>query len=138
MKNLRKLLIVFFFTVAVSLFALAYSASAATVKYSVDGGYIYFNTSSGAIIDADSWVKVVNIPEQIDGVDVVSINSRAFYSSKALTTVTLPDTVVTIGDYAFAFCNSLRNITIPDNVTSIGNSAFTGCEVLEKINIGMM
>ena len=109
MKNLKKLLVVFFFTVAVSLFALAYSASAATVKYSVDGGYIYFNTSSGAIIDADSWVKVVNIPEQIDGVDVVSINSRAFYSSKALTTVTLPDTVVTICDYAFAFCNSLRN-----------------------------
>ncbi len=46
MKNLKKLLIAFIFTVLVSAFALAYSASAEEISYPVDGGYIYFDTDN--------------------------------------------------------------------------------------------
>ena len=64
----------------------------------------------------------VVIPSDINGKQVVSIWNDAF-SSKQLTSVTIPDSVTSIGHRAFEN-NQLTSVTIPNSVTSIGNSAF--------------
>ena len=64
----------------------------------------------------------VVIPSSINGKQVVAIGNDAF-SSKQLTSVTIPNSVTSIGNSAFEN-NQLTSITIPDSVTSIGNGAF--------------
>ena len=87
-------------------------AASSDIKYEVEGGYIYFNKSTGAITDCDKTVTKAVIPSQINGVSVTSI-----------------------GYEAFAYCNSLMSVEIPNGVTSIGNRAFNVCTSLESINV---
>ena len=67
---------------------------------------------------------------------VTSIGGYAFDNCTALSEITIPDSVTSIGNNAFRRCISLTEITIPDSVTSIGNNAFQYCSSLESINIG--
>ena len=108
MKNLKKLLLVFFFTVAVSLFVFAIFASAEDVKYPVDGGYIYFDSETGTITGADNNLKVLDIPAEINGVSVTAIAKNAFKetatdasSERMHEIVIIPASVDTIGLGAF-------------------------------------
>lgn len=66
--------------------------------------------------------KDVVVPGQLDGLSVTTIGSWSFWS-KALTSVTIPDSVTTIGYRAF-HSNALTSVTIPDGVTTIGVEAF--------------
>ncbi|NLC47856.1 MAG: leucine-rich repeat domain-containing protein, partial [Tenericutes bacterium] len=69
----------------------------------------------------------VVIPDTINGKTVVAIEEGAFISGayyyivqkKALTSVTIPNTVRYIGDYAFRG-NNLLTLTIPNSVNTIG------------------
>ena len=67
--------------------------------------------------------SAVIIPSTIDGLPVSDIGTNAFQGT-ALTSVTIPDSVVDIASIAFCFCGALTNVTIPDSVTSIGAYAF--------------
>lgn len=67
--------------------------------------------------------------------DTKTIADSAFCDCRALTSVTIADSVVSIGAYAFKNCTSLTSITIPKNVTSIGNEAFYTCFDLQSINV---
>ena len=60
---------------------------------------------------------VIVILENIDGVPVTSIESRAFWD-KGLTSVTFPDSVTSIGDIAFS-TNQLTSVILPANLTSL-------------------
>lgn len=100
-------------------------------------------------------LKVVVIPEKIDGYPVKKISFRdcenltyviipdsvteigdmAFYDCDSLTSVTIPDSVTEIGDGAFYDCDSLISVTIPGSVMKIGESAFKGCESLTSVTI---
>ena len=75
------------------------------------------------------------IPSTYQGKPVTSIGKKAFYCCKALTSITIPDSVTSIRDSAFSHCSSLTSITIPNSVTSIGESAFRGCSSLTSITI---
>lgn len=55
---------------------------------------------------------------------------------KAITDVSIPNTVTAIDHYAFRGCKNLTRITIPDSVTSIGIYAFAGCTNLTSATIG--
>ncbi len=46
-------------------------ANATDIPYAVEGGNIYFDTATGTVTDADKTVTFVNIPEKINGVDVI-------------------------------------------------------------------
>ena len=54
---------------------------------------------------------------------------------RALTSVTIPNSVTRIGESAFSGCSALTSVTIPDSVTSIGESAFSGCSALTSVTI---
>lgn len=66
---------------------------------------------------------------------VTSICNEAFWLCKALTSVTIPNTVTTIGVSAFAYCTGITSFTIPNSVTTIGSGAFYGCTGLTSITI---
>ena len=107
--------------------SLAVPVSAETVKYPVDGGYIYFNPATGTVTGCTGKVNNLDIPSSINGVSVTAIGNYAFYDKYVIKTATIPDTVTKIGDGAFEHCEEMTSITIPDSVTSIGTSAFHAC-----------
>ena len=103
------------------------------------------------------------IPEAIDGVKIVNIESGAFGScnaaacnekdnlkyigskdnpylflvkaSKNLENFEIDSGCKYIGDSAFYECSNLAKITIPNSVTFIGNQAFSGCSNLTSVTI---
>ena len=74
------------------------------------------------------------IPARYKGVAVTQIGAGAFQDCKALTSVTIPDSVQIIEEYAFFGCTGLTSITIPNAVTTVGDSAFEGCTGLTAVH----
>ena len=78
---------------------------------------------------------IVEVPSQIDGKQVTSIGSRAFYQCTKITQLTLPEGIAKIGDAAFWACSGLAELTLPDSVKDIGDSAFDECRGLTKLSL---
>lgn len=89
----------------------------------------YTNYYTGSIV----------IPEKVtyDGTEysVTSIGEAAFFASRYITSVTIPNSVTSIGSAAFAECIGLTSMTIPNSVTSIDNYAFGYCYSLTSVTI---
>ncbi len=75
-------------------------------------------------------MKSVKIPNSVK-----SIGVDAFRDCSGLTSVTIPNSVTSIDGDAFRDCTGLASVTIPNSVTSIGWSAFSGCSGLTSITI---
>lgn len=125
--------------------------------YPVDGGNLYFDKSTGEIVDCDRSVTRADIPSSIDGVRVTRIGYRAFDWCSKLEAVYTPNSLREIGDFAFFHCSVLReaiiadgiehicdsafeycgltSITIPASVKSIGDRAFVSCRELTNVGI---
>ena len=82
------------------------------VPYGVTGGYLYFDRSTGEIVDCDETVTETAIPSVIRDKEVKRI-----------------------APYAFEDCNVLKRITIPSTLTGIGEQSFTSCSALESIEV---
>lgn len=82
------------------------------VPYGVTGGYLYFDRSTGEIVDCDETVTEAAIPSVIRDKEVKRIAA-----------------------YAFEDCNVLKRITIPSTVTLLSEQAFFGCGGLESIEV---
>ncbi|GHV77114.1 hypothetical protein AGMMS49942_19350 [Spirochaetia bacterium] len=93
-----------------------YVNSPADFTYTINAGQVMI---TGYL---DTIHKNVVIPSTIEGLPVAFIGYGAF-QSKALTSVTIPNSVTTIGNFAFSN-NQLTSVTIPNSVTTIGYSAF--------------
>ena len=65
---------------------------------------------------------------------VVEIGDFAFFGSKNLVSVTIPESVTKIGEWAFAL-GGLKIANVPNKVKTIGDYAFDGCENLEQVYI---
>lgn len=64
----------------------------------------------------------IDIPESIDGKDVVEIGSGVF-KGKGITAITIPSSVTKIGMGAFAM-NDIQSIELPEGIKEIDNMAF--------------
>ena len=99
--------------------------------YSCDSYGVLFNKSKTDLLQAPDGIQGhYTIPDS-----VIYIDSCAFDGCKALTSVTIPDSVTTIGDAAFGGAG-LTSVNIPDCVTSLGERAFEDCQSLKTVTIG--
>lgn len=92
----------------------------------------YVIDSTGTIITYNGVLKDIEVPSEINGINVVKIGQYAF-STSSIENIVLPTTVTKIDDYAFAGNETLQNITAP-SVTEIGISAFEGCYQLKEVS----
>lgn len=76
----------------------------------------------------------VNIPSTLGGATVTAIASYAFEDA-AITSVSVPSTVVSIGNGAFSNCTGLTSVTLPSGLSSMGTAVFKGCTKLSQVNI---
>ena len=103
-----------------------------------DSDYLTYTVNDDNTITVISCYKNainINIPSEIDGVPVTSINSSAFANMSKLKNVTIPDSVTSIGERAFYYCGNLTDIVIPDGVTTIESNTFYNCGSLKNITV---
>lgn len=94
----------------------------------------YRMASEGVIItgyQGFSWAA--EVPEQIDGQLVRTVDRKAFLSKKNLREIHLPAGVESIGDWAFAYCSNLERVTIPGCCSNLGKAVFLDCEQLQCV-----
>ncbi len=74
-------------------------------------------------------------PLQISGSKLTKIESYAFEGCKALTEITLGNTITNMGDCVFQDCIALTTVNMP-SVTSLGVYTFSGASKLNKVTFG--
>lgn len=66
---------------------------------------------------------------------VTEILSHTFRGCQALTSITLPNTLIDVKSTAFRDCSSLLSVVLPNRVESIGSNIFYDCSSLESLHI---
>ena len=98
----------------------------------VDDDYFYNNLSH-------SYKEVteitINIPEQIDGVDVVEISGFGVYLSYVKVKVVIPKTVKVVDSFAFSFNDNIYELEIADGVKVLESDAFTSMTNLKSVTV---
>ena len=94
-----------------------------------------FVFSQGTITGYKGLGGAVDIPSIIGGVPVAVIGENAFARNAAITSVSIPNSVVFVGNSAFDGNTALTRFTIGKSVQAIGNSAFSGATALKSVNI---
>lgn len=132
------------------LFLLTLLTSASAFAYEAEVGGVYYNFKSDGTAsvtyvkrysdeNSTAYVGRVEIPEKVMYNDieytVTTIESYAFYSCSAMTSVELPATIKVIDTNAFNGCSALENVTIPHGVTTVTSRAFSNCTKLKTISL---
>ena len=109
------------------------------------GDFSYGGLSDGTVEITGYTGKAgyVRIPDKINGKSVTRIGNRAFYKSKVLTDIYIPQTVTSIGANAFTFCDKFTSVVDGTKIRRIERSAFLSCRNLrnffidfEKVELG--
>lgn len=66
---------------------------------------------------------------------VTAVGAYAFYRSRHMTSVRLPESLTEIGAHAFQECTGLTSFDFPESLTYIGFAAFSHCEGLKAIRL---
>lgn len=98
----------------------------------VDDDYFYNNLSHS---DKEVTEITINIPEQIDGVDVVEISSFGVYLSDVKVKVVIPKTVKVVDSFAFSFNDNIYELEIADGVKVLESDAFTSMTNLKSVTV---
>lgn len=98
----------------------------------VDDDYFYNNLSHS---DKEVTEITINIPEQIDGVDVVEISSFGVYLSDVKVKVVIPKTVKVVDSFAFSFNDNIFELEISDGVKVLESDAFTSMPNLKSVTV---
>lgn len=105
-------------------------------KTSKDGfEYTFLDDGTVCITKYQGNDKDVNIPSQIEGINVTIIGGLAFDSCKSITSVIVPSTVTNINSDAFWGCTNLEKVVIQDGVKSIESMAFYNCINLKDVTL---
>lgn len=107
-------------------------------EYSIQesDGFLYSQDEDGIrIMRYNGNLLEVEIPAQINGIPVTSIEEGAFQNNGLVRRIVLPLTVKTIGDWAFSYMAGLRMIQLSDGIDHIGANAFTGSPNLQELRL---
>ena len=77
----------------------------------------------------------VNVPGEIDGSTVDVIQTNVFSNTDAITSLTLPDTLLQLKDSAIYWCESLNAVSLPDSLIAIGERNLRSCPLLTEVTI---
>ena len=99
-----------------------------------DGITYYILNGNAIVVSADTTLKNVVIPSDINGYPVTEIR-EAFKEHYQLVSIILPNSLKTIGNYSFYYCTRLKNIEIPESVTTINSHAFCFCTQLTTLTL---
>lgn len=107
----------------------------------VDDGYLnikfeYEDFLDGIKITAIKapYLKIITIPEFIDGKKVISIG-RGVFQNNPIREIKLPSSLIEIEEKAFENCSRLRSVNFPDSITEVKQCAFAGCTSLENVKL---
>ncbi len=105
--------------------------------YIEDENYRWYIDDDCAIIDRsyNTEAEHIDVPSELSGCPVTTLDGDVFYQHTLLKSVTLPDTLKTIDGAAFYRCYSLEEITIPKSVEVINNNPFFRASSLENIYV---
>lgn len=93
----------------------------------------HFEFSEGVITKYIGPGGEVNIPEQIQGMQVTAIGQSAFENSSTLTKVIIPESVKKIGYNAFRQCTNLTDVIMLSGVEVLDGSTFSECISLTNV-----
>lgn len=78
----------------------------------------------------DLYTGDVVIPSTVTYLDTVynvtSIGDNAFYGSRRMTSVSIPNSVTSVGYKSFCFCTGLKELIFPESLTTMGAYNYTG------------
>ena len=115
-----------------------------THRYENTGDYIISLDSSNNITlgynDSDSCMFLNNFNssrlKKVEiGSNVKILNPYSFQYCRALSSISIPNSVTSIEYGAFYYCYTLSSVSIPNSVTSIGGNAFNYCSALSSVNM---
>ncbi len=101
-------------------------ANAETYDYSCYPEQFAFDAATGTLLAYEGYDVRVDVPAQIDGVQVKHIGDQAFMDKNYLCYLTLPEGLESIGNSAFEGCNNLLYVQLPETLKHIGSRAFAG------------
>ncbi|RZO86602.1 MAG: hypothetical protein EVA58_03545 [Kiritimatiellaceae bacterium] len=101
-----------------------------------------FSTNSNneiVITGGDFNITDLNIPSQINGLDVTTIGEYAFtdpsFGNQILISITLPASVTSIGNRVFSYCSNLASITFLGDAPTVGSTIFRGVASSAKVYV---
>ena len=118
--------------------------SGEAMNYATKNGFDFTNLLEYKTTDEDSGISIVKykgkdtefeIPEEIDGKPVVSIEKNAFNGNVTLKKVILPESMTSVPAYSFYGCYGLEEVVLSDSIKSIQTYAFEFCDKLTTINL---
>ncbi len=100
-----------------------------------DSGLVIDETSDSetiSLIDYTGSAEELEIPAEMNGKPVTSIESGAFEGCDSIVSITVPESISSIGESAFAGCENLGTITIENPDCEIFDSAYTICNGFDE------
>lgn len=104
------------------------------MNYNVDELFCFRESENGCAIKdylkkVDPSITELELPEEYNGLPVVTIEMNAFSHAEYLKKVVLPKSLKEIGDSAFWYCDKLESV-IFNSAPSIEDDVFFGCRSL--------
>ena len=94
----------------------------------------FLNTNAGTSKPKGSFEKCVDLKTvTLDPSSVKVIDNKTFYGSKAIESITFPDTLEMIRDLAFVDCKNITEISLPDSMKSFTFTAFAGTGITSLV-----
>ncbi|WP_155828720.1 leucine-rich repeat protein [Butyrivibrio sp. XPD2006] len=80
-------------------------------------------------------VAHLNIPDEIDGINVEAIGNHSFSGRSDLVSVSLPESIRTLYGFAFHNCRNLKKISLYDSIDDYYDGVCRQCDSLRDIEI---
>lgn len=124
---MKKTLKLFSTALILFLFAMSFSASLA---FETSGDWTY--TTEGTLVSYDGDNTVIEIPSQLGGTTITSLNSYMFSYNTTVTEIIVPDSITELSIGAFSGCTNLVSLTLPESLI-LGDTCFYNCKSLENL-----